>query len=93
MHAMDGCPAVRPDLQYSLTEESAVVLDLDAGEYVALDGVATRIWRAMVGDRNLDRAVETLLTEYDVEEPRLRADIGVFLDQCRARGWLEDAQR
>jgi hypothetical protein len=88
MSSTAACPAVRPDLQYSLSEGSAVVLDLAAGEYVALDGVATTIWRTLVGDRNLDAAVEAILEEYEVEEPRLRADVADFLDECRARGWL-----
>lgn len=62
-------------------EGEFVILDQERGRYLGLDAVASSMWRHLLATQSVDGAIETLLTEYEVDETRLRGD----LDELIAR--------
>lgn len=63
-----------------LADES-VLLNLDTGTYFGLDAVGTRLWHLLAEHGSPELAIETLLTEYDVDAPRLQKDVDTLIDQ------------
>jgi hypothetical protein len=61
----------------------------DTGHVYSLEGVSVDMWRAVACYGNLDAAVEYLLSQYDVNEDRLRDDLSAFADELLTKGLME----
>lgn len=61
-----------------------VILDLQQEQYFGLNDVGTRLWQLVSAGRNTDEIMETLLSEFDVDEVTLRSDIGGLIQQLTA---------
>lgn len=70
-----------------LNEES-VLLNLETERYFGLDETGTRMWQLAVTAPCLQHAYEQLLSEFDVESERLRADFSDLLDRLVESGLL-----
>lgn len=66
----------------------SVLLNLDTGTYFGLDAVGTRLWNLVAEHGSTASAIQTLLAEYDVDEPRLKRDVETLIDQLLAKGLL-----
>jgi hypothetical protein len=64
----------------------SVLLNLDTESYFGLDDVGTRMWAALTASPSIDAAYEVLLSEYEVEPERLRADLHDFIDKLAELG-------
>jgi len=64
----------------------AVILNLATGTYFGLDAVGTRIWHLIAEHGSMERVVEIVLSEYDVDEARLRRDLEALTNELRDRG-------
>lgn len=85
---LDTRLAPSPDTVYRELDGEAVVLHLASGQYYGLDPVGTRIW-ALIGEHARPRDVVTvLLDEYDVDRPRLEADLLELLTQLAERSLI-----
>jgi PqqD family protein of HPr-rel-A system len=73
----------------SRVDEELVLLDSRSGKYFGLNAVGRRIFELLSENPNRKEALETLLTEYDVEEGQLRADIDRFLVELKSKGLVE----
>lgn len=51
----------------SRIEDALVLLDLDSGQYVALNGTATDIWEVIAEPVTEGEIVGTLIAKYDIE--------------------------
>jgi Coenzyme PQQ synthesis protein D (PqqD) len=72
----------------------SVLLNLDTGTYFGLDAVGTRLWNLVAEHGSTALAIETLLTEYDVDASRLQKDIMALIDQLLAKRLLTtDAEK
>ncbi|MBN1814783.1 MAG: PqqD family protein [Anaerolineae bacterium] len=60
------------------------VADLDS--IYTLDEVGSRIWSLLEPSRSLDEVCHQLLTEYDVEQAVLTADLLEFVEQLESFG-------
>jgi hypothetical protein len=72
----DGRLRIADDVVFEVLEDETVVLNLTSGEYYTLNATGTRAWElleAHAGD--LDRVLEVMVAEFDVETDRLRADL------------------
>jgi len=58
-----------------------VLLDLDGGEYFALDEVSARVWELCDGDHAVGAIAETIGTEYDAPVEAIYGDVLVFLEE------------
>jgi hypothetical protein len=66
----------------------SVLLNLSTGTYFGLDAVGTRLWHLIAEHGSTALALETLLTEYDVDRPRLQKDVEALIDQFLVKGLL-----
>ena len=58
--------------------DSLVLLDVDGGEYFALDEVSGRVWDLCDGLRDVAAVISAVSTEYDAPVDTIRADIQEF---------------
>lgn len=66
----------------------SVLLNLDTGTYFGLDAVGTHLWSLVAKHGSTASAIQILLAEYDVDEPRLKKDIDALINQLLAKGLL-----
>ena len=66
-----------------------VIVDLGSGLYFGLDPVGTRIWQLLSQNGSRESVVRTMLSEFAVDEERLRRDLEALLADLRARGLVE----
>lgn len=67
-----------------LTQRAAgqwVLLDLDDGQYFALDEVSGRIWDLCDGSRDVAAVVEALCQDFDAPAETVEADVLAFLGE------------
>ncbi len=57
-----------------------------------LNEVGTFLWSRLDGTRSPDALVREVLARFDVDEARVRVDLGEFLGQLREAGCLEEAR-
>ena len=72
--------------------DEAVLLNVDTGVYFGLDALGSRIWKLIEHQRDEEEIVATLLEEYDVDRPRLEADLELFLGELQRHGLVGTAQ-
>lgn len=66
--------------------DEVVVLEMKAGAYFGLEGVAARVWQLLSEPRTVREITQTLLEEYDVEEERCRRDVEALIERLEDRG-------
>ena len=65
-----------------------VLLDLESENYFGLDEVGTRIWQLLNEGSNLQNVLNTLLTEYEVDEQQLKKDLQDHITQLVDAGLI-----
>ncbi|HEX9944552.1 MAG TPA: PqqD family protein [Thermoanaerobaculia bacterium] len=58
-----------------------VLLDLDEGQYYALDEVSARVWELCDGEHGVGRIVEAIGSEYDAPVETIYEDVLAFLKE------------
>jgi hypothetical protein len=58
-----------------------VVLDLNSGEYFALDATGARIWEALSSASCVDDVVERVGADYEVSVAQFRADVMALAEE------------
>ncbi len=58
-----------------------VILNLETGLYFGLDGSGGQIWRELVEHGSMEKTLESLQRDFDVEPDELRHDLDKLLDQ------------
>lgn len=58
-----------------------VLLDLDGGQYYALDEVSARVWELCDGELGVGEIAEKIGTEYDAPLATIYDDVVVFLEE------------
>jgi coenzyme PQQ biosynthesis protein PqqD len=58
-----------------------ILLDLDDGEYFALDEVSGRIWELCDGTNSVAGVVDALCQEYEAPAETVAADVTAFLSE------------
>ena len=92
--AAEGLPGtvqVAPDVVFRDLAGEAVILNLATGLYYGLDVVGTRAWMLLSERGNVEEVLRVLLSEYDVDETRLRADVETLVRELLAKGLLKPA--
>lgn len=88
----DTTVILSPNLAVADLGDEAVVLDPTSGNYFGLNEVAARILELAREETTVDRIVDQLLVEYDVEPERLRRDVAEFVGDLQRRGLVEVAR-
>ena len=66
-----------------------VLLDMNSENYFGLDAVGTDIWQAMQKHESLEKVLEVMLEQYDVEEEVLKSDLLAFVQRLKESGLIE----
>ncbi len=69
----------------------AVLLNLQTGNYFALNRTATRMWQLIRSGLDADEVCESVSTEFGVDKGRVEGDYKGLLADLTRRGLLEDA--
>ncbi|MCP4307850.1 MAG: PqqD family protein [bacterium] len=67
----------------------AVLLNLDNEQYFGLDDIGYRMWDVLTTSDSVDKAMEILLSEYDVEPNRLLQSIQGLIEKCTEHGLVQ----
>lgn len=60
-----------------------IVLDLPSSQYFAITGVGSRVFQLLAEEQSMEDLVAAVVTEYEVDEPTARRDVGAFVDRLR----------
>ena len=66
--------------------EALVMMDIDAGRYYVLDGVAPFVWDRLAEPTAVSDLVTDLCGRYDVTPDRCEADVLPFLTELHDKG-------
>lgn len=66
----------------------AVLLNLDTGQYYALNQAGARLWHLLLEHRRLEPVLERMLAEYEVAPEQLRDDVDALLEELLERRLL-----
>lgn len=61
--------------------ETLVLLDLDEGQYYALDEVSGRVWELCDGSRSVAGVVEAMCADFDAPPEEITTDVLEFLEE------------
>jgi hypothetical protein len=67
-------------------EGSSVLLDIDSGQYFALNEVGGRVWDLCDGSRSVTNIAEVLCDEYDVDATTALRDASELLSSLAGAG-------
>jgi hypothetical protein len=73
--------------------DEAVILNVSTGIYFGLDSLGTRMWQLISEHGSLEKVVETLLAEYEVEEGQLRHDLDLLIQRLKDKGLVTDGTK
>ncbi len=87
---------MNPETKITLSEDAlsqvvngeTVILDLKSEQYFGLDEVGTRIWQLLEEHGDLQKTLDTMLEEFDVDEDRLKKDLDTLIDKMKENGLL-----
>jgi len=66
--------------------DEVVILNLATGVYFGLDGAGEQMWHQLVEQPSLEKALESLNKQFDVEPDQLRRDVEDLLNQLAEKG-------
>jgi hypothetical protein len=69
--------------------DEVAILNSETGTYFGLDPIGSRIWCLMAEGVAIDEVVSTLLSEYQVDEQRVRDDLRELIEQLSARSLVK----
>ncbi len=70
-----------------------VILDMDRGEYFAMDEIGATLWAGFEAGKTLDEIVEDVVAHYDVTRSKALADLTALRDELFERGLLVEDPR
>lgn len=84
---------VSHDVVFRILGGEAVLLNLATGTYFGLDDVGTRMWQLMSEHGSIDKVIEVMLKEYEVEKALLQRDLDKLVKDLVEHGLVNiDAQ-
>lgn len=78
------------DLVWQKVDSEIVVLDLRTSIYFRVNGSGATLWELLVTDVTRPQLEAVLVDTYGLTAEQAATDVGVFLDDARGRGFLED---
>ena len=77
---------ISPDALFQEIGGEGVILDLASSTYFGLDEVGVRLWQLLQENDELQPAIATLLTEYDVKPEQLETDLDRLIEELLDAG-------
>jgi hypothetical protein len=79
LHSFSTRVTCAPDVIFQAVGDEAVLLNMKTTLYLGLNPMGARMWTTITGANSIQAAFDSLLTEFDVPEDRLRQDLEEFL--------------
>ena len=89
--SFDSKVRVPADVLVSELDGESVLLKLQSECYFGLDEIGTRIWELLLSSDSIERAYESVLSEFDVDPNQFRADLTELVDSLVQQGLIEVA--
>ncbi len=77
-----------PDSLSRIVGDDLYLTGPDRPDFDVLTGSATAIWRALEDGPTLEELVGAMARTHDAQPPAIEAEVGRFVDELRARGWV-----
>jgi hypothetical protein len=77
------------DVLFQRLGDETVLLNLRTEQYYGLDPVGSRIWQLLEQDGRAEHVLAAMLSEYDVDENTLRADVERIVNELIDASLLE----
>jgi hypothetical protein len=75
-------------VEWRSVEDEVVVLDGDAGEYIAVTGSGAALWPLLLEGASRAALVDELRSRFDVDEATAARDVESFVSELAERGLL-----
>ena len=75
---------------YKELEEESVLLNLNTGEYYAMNQVATRMWKLLTELGSPDEVLTSVVAEYEVSHEQARQDLLELIKEWKSSGLVEE---
>jgi len=72
-----------------MLDGSLVILHPDSGKFFTLGDTGLAIWQMLDHESEIDRIVESLVNEYEIDAASCRHEVDQFADQLAAAGFAE----
>lgn len=69
-------------------DEELVILDLEHGEYLALDAIGTMLWEGLTEGKSIEELAADVASQYDVSLARAKADLESLASEFVAKGLM-----
>lgn len=69
-------------------DDEIIIMRLDTGELLGLDGTSAEIWRLIDGARDREELIGALASNYEMGRRQLAHDVGEFLGQLKDAGLI-----
>ncbi len=76
---LESIVSYRSDLDTTDIDGDKVMMDLEKGQYFALNSVASRIWEELEKPVKINDIIETLLNEYEVDRETCEQNVLEFI--------------
>ena len=84
--SLDSRPARKEGVLAQTAAENWVLLDLESGEYFALDEVSSRIWHLCDGERTVADIARAVHAEFDAPAEDIERDALAVLAELASEG-------
>jgi hypothetical protein len=78
------------NISWMPVDDEIIILDLQTSRYLALNGSAVLLWRALVDGTTEAALVELLVSTYAIDDAIAQRDVIAFLDSLAERHFLLD---
>ena len=68
-----------PEVRFQVVSGEAVLLDLDSEDIFRLNEIGTRVWELLIEHEVPETVLQTMLTEFEVDQEVLRTDMKQLL--------------
>ena len=70
-------------------DNEKVMVDFETGKYFMIKGVGNDIWERVQTEITVSDLIDSLLLEYDIDEPTCEKEVIDFLDKLNEYGFLK----
>ena len=75
-----------PSVHTRVFDGELVILDMERGEYLALDPIGSALWMGLEAGRSVEDVAGDIVAAYDVSVEEATADLTALMDDLVSRG-------
>ncbi len=85
----DSKVVIAKSVSTSEIDGEKVMIDFETGKYFMIKGVGNDIWERVQTEITVSDLIDSLLLEYDIDEPTCEKEVIDFLDKLNEYGFLK----